>query len=182
MKTLEFIVREIPDNQITQHEVWTPPTEIELELEEAQFIGDIHGGLQLSRHVEDVYVKGSFSASIEVECRCCIEPLATSVSSDIEVQFYPTDAATPPTPWQADTGERYYLGDTIDLSEEVRQSLILEIPNWPLCSEECRGLCPQCGENLNVTDCGCRTADERSSPFAALADLLDQSNDRVLKN
>ena len=181
MKTLEFIVREISDNQITQHEVWVPPAEIDIALEEAQFIGKIRGDLQLSRHVQDVYVKGSFSASIEVECRCCIEPFATSISGDIEVQFYPTDEATPPNPWQADTGERFYLGDTIDLSEEVRQSLMVEIPNWPLCSEECRGLCPQCGENLNVTDCGCRASEERSSPFAALADLLDQS-DHTLKN
>ena len=181
MKTLEFIVREISDNQSARHEVWVPPTEIDLALEEAQFVGEIHGHLQLSRRVEDVYVKGSFSASVEVECRYCVEPFATSISGDIEVQFYPADVATSSDPWQADTGERYYLGDTIDLSEEVRQSLILEIPNWPLCSEECKGLCPQCGENLNVVDCGCQFIEESSSPFAALADLLDPS-DRALES
>lgn len=181
MKTLEFIVREISDNQLARHEVWVPPAEIDLEIEEAQFVGEIHGHIQLSRRVEDVYAKGSFSASVEVECRCCVEPFATSISGDIEVQFYPADAATAPNPWQADTGERYYLGDTVDLSDEVRQSLILEIPNWPLCSEECKGLCPQCGENLNVTDCDCHISEETSSPFAALADLLDQS-DRALEN
>ena len=181
MKTLEFIVREISDSQITRHEVWVPSVEIDLALEEAQFVEDIHGHLELSRRVEDVYVKGSFSASVEVECRCCVESFATTVSGDIEAQFYPTDAATPSDPWQADTGERYYLGDTIDLSEEVRQSLILEIPNWPLCSEECKGLCPQCGGNRNVVDCDCQISEESSSPFAALADLLDQS-DRALEN
>ena len=181
MKTLEFIVREISDNQIARYEVWVPPAEIDLVLEEAQFTGEIHGHIQLARRVQDVYVKGSFSTSIEVECRCCVEPFATSISGDIEVQFYPTDATTPPNPWQADTGERYYLGDTIDLSEEVQQSLILEVPNWPLCSEACKGLCPQCGENLNVNDCGCHISEESSSPFAALADLLDRS-DRALEN
>ena len=181
MKTLEFIVREISDNQSARYEVRVPPAEIELDLEEAQLVGEIHGQIQLSRRAEDVYVKGSFSTSIEVECRCCVESFATSIAGDIEVQFYPTDATTPSNPWQADTGERYYLGDTIDLSEEVRQSLIVEIPNWPLCSETCKGLCPQCGENLNVTDCGCHVSEESSSPFAALADLLDHS-DRTLEN
>ena len=181
MKTLEFIVRDISDSQITRHEVSVPPAEIDLVLEEAQFVEEIHGDLQLSRRVEDVYAKGSFSASVEVECRCCIEPFATTVLGEIEAQFYPADAATPSEPWQADTGERYYLGDTIDLSEEVRQSLILEIPNWPLCSEECKGLCSQCGENLNVVDCGCQISEESSSPFAALADLLDPS-DRALES
>ena len=131
MKTLEFIVREISDNQLARHEVWVPPAEIDLELEEAQFVGEIHGHLQLSRRAEDVYVKGSFSASVEVECRCCIEPFGTNISGDIEFQFYPTDEVNPSDPWQVDTGERYYLGDTIDLSDEVRQSLTLEIPNWP---------------------------------------------------
>ena len=181
MKTLEFIVREISDNQSARYEVSVPPAEIELELEEAQFVGEIHGQLQLSRRVEDVYAKGSFSTSVEVECRCCVEPFATSISGDIEVQFYPADVAASSDPWQADTGERYYLGDTIDLSEEVRQSLILEIPNWPLCSEACKGLCPQCGQNLNVADCDCYISEESSSPFAALADLLDRS-DSTLKN
>ncbi len=181
MKTLEFIVREISDNQVARYEVKVPPSEIDIELEEAQFVEEIHGHLQLSRRVEDVYVKGSFSTSVQVECRCCIEPFATSISGDIEVQFYPTDVAAPSDPWQADTGERYYLGDTIDLSDEVRQSLIIEIPNWPLCSETCKGLCPQCGQNLNAADCGCHISEESSSPFAALADLLDRS-DRAAEN
>ncbi len=181
MKTLEFIVREISDNRPARYEVRVPPAEIDLTLEEAQFVGEIHGQLQLSRRVEDVYVKGNFSTSVEVECRCCVELITTSISGDIEVQFYPTDVASSSDPWQADTGERYYLGDTIDLSEEVRQSLILEIPNWPLCSETCKGLCPQCGQNLNAADCGCHISEERSSPFAALADLLDRS-DRAAEN
>ena len=181
MKTLEFIVREISDSQPARHEVWVPPAEIDLDLEEAQFVEEIHGYIQLSRYEQDVYVKGSVSASVEVECGCCIEPFATSISGDIEVQFCPTNETAPLNPWQMDTGERYYLGDTIDLSEEVRQSVILEIPNWPLCSENCKGLCPQCGENLNVTNCDCHISQESSSPFAALADLLDPS-DRPLES
>ena len=54
MKTLEFIVREISDNQITRHEVWVPSAEIDLALEEAQFVEDIHGHIELSRRVEAV--------------------------------------------------------------------------------------------------------------------------------
>lgn len=182
MKTLEFIVKEISDNHPARHEVWVPPAEIDLKLEEARFAGEIHGHLHLSRRVQDVYVKGNFSASIEVACRCCIEPFLTNVLGDIEVQFYPTDLAVSLSPWQTDTGERYYSGDIIDLAEEVRQCLILEIPNWPLCSETCKGLCPQCGENLNIVDCDCHISEENSSPFAALADLLERVDDRTIKN
>ena len=181
MKTLEFIVKEIPEGQFELHEVLVPAAEIDLKIEEVQFIGEIHGHLQLLRRVQEVYVRGSFSGSIEVACRRCVEPFVTSIETDTEVQFYPTDEPKPTDAWQMDTGERYYSESIIDLSDEVRQAFILEIPTWSLCSEVCKGLCPQCGEDLNFIDCGCHPSEERSSPFAALGDLLNQP-DRAVGN
>lgn len=60
---------------------------------------------------------------------------------------------------------------TIDLDPYIRESLILTIPFAPLCKEDCKGLCPVCGANKNVQDCGCST--ERIDPrLAALQDLF----------
>ena len=65
--------------------------------------------------------------------------------------------------------------DTIDLSEALDTSLIMETPFVVLCKPDCKGLCPVCGENLNEVDCGHAAQVEESrrpaSPFAALADL-----------
>ena len=49
----------------------------------------------------------------------------------------------------------FYQGDEIDLTPLIREQVLLELAERPLCREECRGLCPQCGENLNEGDCGC---------------------------
>ncbi|MCZ6678121.1 MAG: DUF177 domain-containing protein [Candidatus Poribacteria bacterium] len=179
MKTLEFIVQKLPEGQLDRHEVMVLPADIDLELEDVRFIGFIHGGLQLLRQGQDVYATGNFSASIELPCRRCGESFETHFEAEIEIQFYPTDEAPPTDSVLMDTGERYYSGSTIDLSEDVRQVVVLETPTWLLCSESCKGLCTQCGENLNVTDCGCHIAEEKFSPFAALADLFNESDHAV---
>jgi uncharacterized protein len=51
----------------------------------------------------------------------------------------------------------YYQGDEIDIMDLLRESLILAELLKPLCSEKCRGLCPQCGANLNVKQCSCES-------------------------
>ncbi|MFA6028864.1 MAG: DUF177 domain-containing protein [Elusimicrobiota bacterium] len=54
----------------------------------------------------------------------------------------------------------------LDVADDVRQAVLLEVPPRSLCREDCRGLCPQCGQNLNAAPCACRV--ETPSPFAAL--------------
>ena len=181
MKTLEFIVKDLPEGQLDIREVSVPPAEIDWDVQDVHFVGEIHGSFQLSRHVQGVYLKGIFSALIEVECRRCIEPFETGIEAEVEAQFYPTAELNPMDALLEDTGERYYSGSTIDLSDEVRQALVLELPMWSVCSESCEGLCLHCGENLNVAECGCYVTAKSSSPFAALAELLDPP-DRAAKN
>ena len=59
----------------------------------------------------------------------------------------------------------------VDLTETVKQAFLLEIPMKPICSENCRGLCPSCGVNLNEETCGC-TGDELDERWEGLKDLL----------
>ena len=71
---------------------------------------------------------------------------------------------------------RYYSEEYIDLSEDIRESFLLEIPTRVLCSEKCEGLCPQCGKNLNEGKCDCRLESEEtqtSSRFAELVKMLE---------
>ena len=173
MKTLEFYVKEIREERLNLHDIQVPPTEIGLEIEEVRFVKPIDGHIQLSRHVQDVYVKANCSTWVEVECRRCVEPFETEVETDIEVEFRPQDESKPIDPLLVDAGERYYSEDCIDLSEEARQAITLEIPIWPLCAESCKGLCLHCGENLNIAACDCKPPETVYSPFAGLADLLE---------
>jgi len=71
-----------------------------------------------------------------------------------------------------DEREPLFVDSIFDLTELLRQSILLALPMRPLCSEECKGLCPHCGANLNEGPCGCPT-DLDANPFAALAKLLE---------
>ena len=61
----------------------------------------------------------------------------------------------------------------VDFADILRQQLYLSLPERLLCSPQCRGLCPQCGQDLNIGECTC-TADEPESPFAVLAKLKNK--------
>ena len=60
--------------------------------------------------------------------------------------------------------------DFTDLTEEVREAIILALPGYPVCREDCKGLCATCGVNLNVTECACHKAG-RDNRWAALDTL-----------
>jgi uncharacterized protein len=72
--------------------------------------------------------------------------------------------------------EDIYLlkGDQIDLEPLVRDAVLLELPQAPLCTEGCRGLCPTCGTNLNEGTCPCET-EVRDPRWAALDELRERS-------
>ena len=181
MKTLEFRVKDIHENTFDVHELYVSPMEIGLAIEEAQFVKPINGNIQLVRRVNEVYVKADLSTSIEIMCRRCTERFGAEAAAKIELQFYPTEKPEQVEPYLLDVGERYYSGESIDLSDEVRQALLLEIPIWPLCSESCAGLCPYCGVDRNAAPCSCHEPEESSSPFAALGNLLNATKRAVGK-
>ncbi|MCX5782057.1 MAG: DUF177 domain-containing protein [Elusimicrobia bacterium] len=86
---------------------------------------------------EEVLVTGEIKGQIALKCFSCNEKFNYNIKTDIAQSF---SSKT----------------DLIDLEEEIRQLLILNLPNKPLCKENCLGLCPQCGKNLNIVKCGCQ--------------------------
>jgi uncharacterized protein len=70
-----------------------------------------------------------------------------------------------------DLGFGFYDGDTIDVTSLVHEHVLLALPIRLLCAEDCRGLCAQCGTNLNVTTCGC-AATVAAPRLAVLRDLV----------
>jgi len=68
------------------------------------------------------------------------------------------------------------LHETLDLTDEVRETIILAFPNYPVCRESCRGLCPRCGVNLNREKCGCKPTEAGHwSAFSSL-DKIEVKN------
>jgi uncharacterized protein len=104
-----------------------------------------------------VFIKGSFSALIDICCSRCLENTKLSIGSDFAYTLIPAKTETSKDlelkPEELETS--YYHSDFIDLTHVICEQIILQIPIKVLCSEECRGLCQQCGANLNVSSCKC---------------------------
>jgi uncharacterized protein len=71
---------------------------------------------------------------------------------------------------EADLDEQLVEGDEVDLTEIIREQILLNLPEQVLCKEDCKGLCPQCGANRNLIDCDCGE-DEIDPRWAALKNL-----------
>ena len=111
------------------------------------------------------YWQGTARTVVEGECRRCLTPVATPLQLEIGVLFtQDPEALDDPDsyPVAADATE-------IDVTPAVREELVLAAPRYVVCRDDCKGLCPQCGKDLNAGPCGCAPVTEaRWQPLQAL--------------
>lgn len=100
-------------------------------------------------------VKMAFSCRLEGACWRCLEP--ADIDLDIEVEdFFETELPPIEEMTEEDEASLWYEEDgVLNLSEWARDAVVEKLPTKILCDPECRGLCPQCGGNLNVATCEC---------------------------
>jgi uncharacterized protein len=114
---------------------------------------------------DGVLARGRLRASVELECRRCLSPVQYRVDDTVDMYF------TEIGPDEEDIeGEVYPIpirGTELDLSDAVREQLLLRVPDFALCREGCRGFCPKCGTNLNESQCEC-VPEAPPSPWDAL--------------
>jgi uncharacterized protein len=116
---------------------------------------------------------GAVTTAVELTCSRCLEPFATPVTGRFDLRYLPHEENRGEGEREVqedDLSTAYYHDDAIDLGGLVREQLYLTLPMKPLCRPECRGLCPECGANLNAVGCGCapRWEDPRFAPLKAL--------------
>lgn len=160
------------------YEINEPPIK---DLEGAVCTDGVKGLVRFSNTGKNIVVRGEFKTTVELECGRCLKPFRMDISVPIEEALSLAEAVVEldeedehePADEEADV---LFIDNVFDLNELIRQSILINIPIRPLCSEECKGLCPKCGRDLRDGPCGC-VLDEETSPFGALASLLEQDND-----
>ncbi len=101
--------------------------------------------LRLEAVMEGVLVTGTASAGLEGECARCLEPISETIEARFqELYVYPEHQ----TPHDEDDDVSRLEGDLLDLEPELRDAVVLALPFQPLCTEDCPGLCPECGVRL----------------------------------
>lgn len=137
--------------------------------EEFSCVGPVVGEIEVENSGSLLLVRGEFRALVRLACVRCLETFEQSLRMKIEEEFA-TEETEPDIPTmdreepQASAMSHFVL----DIAELVRQQLLLNIPMAMSCREDCRGICPQCGQNLNEGQCGCERgpSDSRWSPIA----------------
>jgi len=127
--------------------------------------------------IQDIRLVGSLATRIEVACARCLEPVRRDVDRSFDLLYRPqgVDAGHEElsvTDAEAEIG--YYVGDGILLEDVLREQVLLAVPIKTVCREDCKGLCPHCGRNLNTESCNCtvETSDPRWSALRELRDKL----------
>jgi uncharacterized protein len=100
---------------------------------------------------------GRLTTRLEVPCSRCLEPFEVPVDASFDLRFLPQSlAGNRDEDPDRDPSTTFYRDDRLDLAELVREQCYLALPMKPLCREDCQGLCPVCGTNLNVERCDCQ--------------------------
>ncbi len=120
----------------------------------------------------ELFFEGGLHASTTAVCARCAEEFAAPSDRDFRFILAPKSVGFDEDKNLRDEDLEFslYDGDQIDLSPLIREQFLLSLPTRPLCREDCRGLCPKCGINLNHAQCSC--SEERGHPgLAALRNL-----------
>ena len=133
----------------------------------------VRGKVQFLRTNRSILVSGTLDITARGECSRCLEPFEYPLKMNIEEEYFLSRDPISGLPLPPPTEPGAFLIDEnhiLDLGEAVRQYKIMALPMKPVCREDCAGLCPHCGRNLNYETCDCPPAppDARWAPLQAL--------------
>ena len=131
--------------------------------------------LQIDKDGNEVDVRGQVEASVPQTCGRCTEGITSHVTADIDLRFAPKPERVDGAELgRDDLDTDFYVDDQIDLARVIETETTLALPMKPLCDPACRGLCPACGGNRNLTSCACaeRAPDPRLAVLKTLAERM----------
>ena len=136
----------------------------------AQLVEEQHGKHKI---VKDIRLAGNLKTRVELACARCLEPVLQDVAHNFDLLYRPqgTDAGREEiSVTTAEAEVSYYQGEGLQLEDVLQEQVILALPLKAICRDDCKGLCPHCGTNLNVEQCAC--AEPLEDPrWSALKDI-----------
>jgi len=149
--------------------------------EEVRFRGPVTGSLTVTNAGQLLLLSGDLTGEVELTCSRCLVPFNWPVQAAINEEFVLELAPGPhPAPKVQDdeSAAPVFVGKTLDLdlTELIRQTVLVALPLQPLCRPKCAGLCPVCGADRNQGDCG-HAPEAPESPLATLRALLQKKEE-----
>ena len=147
--------------------------------DDLKVIGPLTGHVRMRRTNQGLLVDGWVDLSLELSCNRCLKIFEQPMHITFEELFFPTVDVISGLPLPPIDEEEVFPIDAhhqVDLTEAIRQHVLLDLPMVTLCQEDCAGLCPQCGHDLNLGPCKCKPeVDTRLSVLEKLLQIGSQS-------
>lgn len=144
---------------------------VDTEVQRLTVPAQIEGRIRLRR--EQIELRGHLKAGIEVVCDRCLRPVEVPIETDFSSIFTMRASEDDQGAYELTANDLevgVLTGESFELDEFVREQILVNVPGRVLCLEDCQGLCPHCGADLNEAACECRQKeiDPRWSALAAL--------------
>ncbi|WP_126426244.1 YceD family protein [Brevibacillus marinus] len=144
------------------------PTELTQRHQEIRSLSPVEVVGEAGKAGELYYVNGELKAEVEFACARCLKRFREQVVVPFAETFAPADARVE---WDEDSEIHQLQDDEIELVPVLEEDFLLAMPAFPICAQDCLGLCPTCGVNRNEQTCSCKN--ERIDPrLAGLADFF----------
>jgi len=182
MASLDISLNEIPSDGLDYVSEVTR-TDLELGKGDPEFKEAFEFKAVINAAENEAWVNGDFRGTLVQECVRCLESFESTLGIPVTAYYLDRDVIAAKEkskslkeedPEGEETDSFPIVNDRLNLADMLREQLILSLPIQPLCMEQCQGLCPACGQNLNQRQCGCEIQTE-TSPFAILKDKLNPS-------
>lgn len=159
-------------------EVDCAPAVIDLTDQEYEFHDNVRGTVEFTMVGHRVLANGTISTSAETTCVRCLNPVKVELSAHMRLIYEKNPELLKPESQLVGTEEdfiAFYNGEDVRPGPQFREALLAELPALPVCSEGCKGLCPECGEDLNTAQCTCgRTEPEADGSWKSNLKKLKQ--------
>src|SRR6185503_6351095 len=116
----------------------------------------------VKRAGNDVFVDGHGETRVQVECDRCLKTVELPVSADFALEYIPGaeyESSSAAALSEEEMSVSVFDGQSIDVDEIVKEQILLAVPARTLCREDCKGICPDCGIDLNTGQCNCARQD-----------------------
>ena len=144
---------------------------------ECDFLKPLNIRLKAFKIRELFEVQGAFRTRVRLPCSRCLKDFDTPLASDFELTYTKEIPGLMDVFEDEEIGLRveeigmfYFKGEEINLQQGIQEQVVMAFPLQPLCDDNCKGLCPKCGSDLNRGDCGCKR-EPGTNKFAALKNL-----------
>ncbi|MBI5184058.1 MAG: DUF177 domain-containing protein [Nitrospinae bacterium] len=169
-------ISEIPEEGLKLDLIKSPSF---FEIEEANFkiTKPISIHCNITKVDDEIYLRGTISSTIEIKCSRCLQSLTLSVDPKFEITYLPLTLMPCDEEVELEKDDMdisYYSNNIVDIIFPLRDQIVLSIPIKPLCTPDCAGLCPVCGQNLNIKMCSCYKSEDIDPRLSILKELKFQ--------